>query len=91
MSRLIEESIVDYYLERFEEIQYAPTSMRNITSQICEMIYTITLIWEDDGLESDDIDLFKVNRIHNDYVMLTLPEISPIKAMHNEMKSLSMK
>lgn len=78
--------VVDKYIEQCDSVNYAPTSMRNIISQINDTILITKHMWEADEIQSPDLD--KTNRGNNKVPFLQLPESHSLDAMKNAMKNV---
>lgn len=80
--------IVGKYLDQCETVHFAPTSDRSIISQMNEMILVTKHVWNVNDIEIQDIDLYELNRLNNEFVMLTLPETFSKEAMENALKEI---
>ncbi|MGY0692668.1 DUF6933 domain-containing protein [Virgibacillus sp. FSP13] len=76
-----EKHVVESYLNKCDTIKYAPTSKRNIISQINEMIMVAKQYVEYKGLSGMEEHVNQINRSNNDFVVLTLPDTYPLVAM----------
>lgn len=65
----IEQSMIDEYLIQVNEFSYTKTSDRSIIGQINDCIFYVEVIQAADG----ELDITKVNRRLNEFVMLKLP------------------
>ena len=78
----IEQSLIDEYLKQFDGIRYTKTSERSIIGQINDCIYYAEVIQEANG----ELDVTKVNRRLNEFVMLKLPLTYSGRTMNNDLR-----
>nr|WP_188455149.1 hypothetical protein [Virgibacillus oceani]GGG74485.1 hypothetical protein GCM10011398_18970 [Virgibacillus oceani] len=81
-----DKNVIETYLEECESVEYAPISDRRVISQINEMIRVTKHVVEYEGLSGIEEHISKLNRFNNDFVMLSLPDTYPIKAMRIALK-----
>lgn len=75
------ENVVETYLKKCDDVNYAPTSERPIISQINEMIGATKQIQGDKEIDNIEDKLDEINRFNNKFVMLTLPETYSAESM----------
>jgi len=80
--------LIDGYLKNYKQLIYTKTSDRSILGQINEMIFVAKDEIERNISEMGDPAIDQVNRLLNRFIILKLPKLYTIEAMHEALQDL---
>jgi len=84
----IGQSLIEEYLKNYKQVIYTKTSDRSILGQINEMIFVAKDEIERNISEMGDPAIDQVNRLLNRFIILKLPKLYTIEAMHEALQDL---